>query len=175
MSKRKMQNTGWVDQSKHPTGPNGRGLCRMCGEEVPKGRRTFCSKGCVHQYRLRNHHRYASGQLYKRDRGKCVLCGIDTYKVRRGFVKELDLCKQSGTSKCREEIEQRYIDEGWAPLSNRRWYSVDHILPVSEGGGPQDWPIDKPYENNLRTLCQPCHKKETAELRKRLKEARKVK
>jgi 5-methylcytosine-specific restriction enzyme A len=170
MSKRKMSNTGWVDYSKHPRGPNGRGLCRMCGEEVPKGRFTFCGDVCVHQWKLRNQPRYASGQLYKRDRGKCAICGVDTYKKRREFLKEIDICKQCGVDGCREEVEKRYTEEGWAPLYNRKWYQVDHIIPVAEGGGPREWPLTDDYLNNFRTLCVPCHKKETQKLRRRLRE-----
>lgn len=37
---------------------------------------------------------------------------------------------------------------------------VDHIIPVIEGG--------LTIASNLRSLCQPCHKGETAKLRKRL-------
>ncbi len=44
---------------------------------------------------------------------------------------------------------------------------ADHILPVSEGGGlcgPEGY----------RTLCKPCHGKESGKLRKRLAERRKI-
>lgn len=172
MSKRKMPNTGWVDYSKHPRGPNGRGLCRMCGIEVKKPRRSFCSSECVHQYRLRNHSSYVRSQLYKRDRGKCAICGVDTYKVRREFLKELKECK---SKERREEVEQKYIAAGWAPLYGRRFWDADHILPVAEGGGPNDWPKDVDYLTNFRTLCRPHHKEETKKLRRRLREAKKEK
>jgi hypothetical protein len=142
----------------------------MCGSEVPKGRRTFCGTDCVHQYRLRNQSRYASGFLYRRDRGKCALCGIDTYKKRREFWSEWNACKNR---ECKEKIEERYIKEGWAPLYGRRWYDADHVLPVAEGGGPRDWPLDKDYGQNLRTLCHPCHKEETKKLMERLKKKKK--
>jgi 5-methylcytosine-specific restriction enzyme A len=172
MSKRKMKGTGWVDYQKHPRGPNGRGLCRMCGEEVPKGRRTFCDDICVHQYKLRNQPRYASGQLYKRDRGKCAICGIDTYKVRREFLKERNECKKKTlkeTQGCIKQVEQKYKDAGWSPLYNSRWYDTHHLLSVVEGGGPQDYPLDMDYLSNLQTMCKVCHKKETKKLRGRLK------
>jgi 5-methylcytosine-specific restriction protein A len=41
------------------------------------------------------------------------------------------------------------------------WWDADHIVPVIEGGG--ECGID-----NFRTLCIPCHKAETAALRKRM-------
>jgi 5-methylcytosine-specific restriction endonuclease McrA len=145
----------------------------MCGEEVPKGRRTFCGEACVHQYKLRNQPRYAALQIYKRDRGNCVICGVDTEEVRREFLRELSGCKSSGSPTCREEVRAKYIEKGWAPLHNRRWFTVDHILPVAEGGGPRDYPHNLPYEENLRSLCVPCHKNETKKLMQRLKEKKK--
>lgn len=47
----------------------------------------------------------------------------------------------------------------------RRW-DVDHILPVSEGGGGCGI-------EGLRTLCRACHRAETAALRKRMIESKK--
>lgn len=41
-------------------------------------------------------------------------------------------------------------------------WDADHIIPVAEGGGECDL-------SNIRTLCIPCHRKVTAELRKRLR------
>lgn len=178
MSKRKMKGTGWVDYKKHPRGPNGRGLCRMCGEEVPKGRRTFCGEDCVHQYKLRNNPHYASIQLRKKHKEVCALCGLDITKEKQKFRNELKECP-SGTKRddyqvymeCRKGVEDKWKEAGWAPVYGK-WYRVDHVIPVAEGGGPQDWPIDKPYEDNLRILCLRCHKKETKELRLRLKTKR---
>lgn len=43
--------------------------------------------------------------------------------------------------------------------SGHAW-EADHIVPVIEGGGECDL-------TNLRTLCLPCHRKETAALAKR--------
>ncbi len=37
-----------------PKGPNGRNLCRRCATEVPRGRITFCSDACVHEWKLVN-------------------------------------------------------------------------------------------------------------------------
>ncbi|MDE1160317.1 MAG: HNH endonuclease signature motif containing protein [Acidobacteriaceae bacterium] len=45
--------------------------------------------------------------------------------------------------------------------ARRSLWDADHILPVAEGGGECDL-------ENLRTLCLPCHREATAELRLRL-------
>jgi 5-methylcytosine-specific restriction protein A len=166
MSKRKMPNTGWVDHNKLPKGPNGKALCRMCGEEVKGRRRSFCSDACVHQYKLRNQPRYVASQLYKRDRGKCCICGVDTYKVRRDYWKEWHDCK---TKEEKKVLDERYKEAGWAPMKGRRYWEADHILPVAEGGGPNDWPKDQDYLCNFRTLCRPHHKEETKKLMERLR------
>jgi 5-methylcytosine-specific restriction endonuclease McrA len=61
-------------------------------------------------------------------------------------------------------------DQGICALCgiNRRWlrgkWQADHILPVVEGG-------DSNLEN-MRTLCIPCHRGVTTELRLRLKARR---
>jgi len=171
MTKRKMPNTGWVDYAKHPRGPNGRGLCRMCGEEVPKGRRTFCGKDCVHQYKLRNSPHYASVQLRKKHKEVCAICQLDTTAEKRKFYDEWYKAK---TREEKQKIEDKWEKAGWAPVHGK-WYQVDHIISVAEGGGPQDYPLGADYMMNLRILCSPCHKKETRELHKRLKGARKIK
>lgn len=53
----------------------GRPLCRWCHEPVPKGRRTFCSDGCVHEYRIRSDPGYVRHCVYQRDHGVCAECG----------------------------------------------------------------------------------------------------
>jgi len=45
--------------------------------------------------------------------------------------------------------------------SRRSLWDADHIRPVAEGGGQCDL-------DNLRTLCLPCHREVTADLRRRL-------
>lgn len=174
---RKMKGAGWVNYKKHPRGPNGRGLCRMCGVEVPKGRRTFCGEDCVEEYRMRNDTRHQANVIAKRDRGTCQICGTDTNEIKKQYLTENRECKSLTSDverrRCYQELDQRYKDAGWNVWA-RRWWDVDHVLPVVEGGGPDDWG-EEPYIKNLRTLCHPCHKKETAKLRKRLSERKKEK
>ena len=187
MTKRKMKNTGWVNYKKHPRGPHGRGLCRMCGKEVPKGRRTFCGEICVHQYRLRNSNNYQAKHLRDRDAGVCDICGINADIVLAKYREEISKAykdssetywhieeKEQWLKEVKEKrkiitkIKNNYKEQGWPMNRTNRWWDVDHIVPVVEGGGPQDWPKDKDYGENLRTLCVPCHKAETKKLKERL-------
>ena len=69
---------GWVDRRAVPRGPNGRGLCRWCSLEVPRGRFTFCSAYCVHEWKLRSQPAYVRDQVFLRDRGICSRCAVDT-------------------------------------------------------------------------------------------------
>lgn len=64
-------------------GPNGRGLCRWCGTEVPAGRATWCSDRCVQEYRIRSSASAMRYAIWKRDQGKCALCKTDTEAIKR--------------------------------------------------------------------------------------------
>jgi 5-methylcytosine-specific restriction endonuclease McrA len=119
--------------------------CRRCGADVPKGRRTFCSDACVHEWRLRTDPGYLREQVFARDRGVCALCGLDTESLRK---------------------HKRKLDYGARRLFEKEWggrkslWDADHIVPVVEGGGECGLA-------NMRTLCLKCHRQATAELRKR--------
>ena len=133
-------------------GPNGRGICRWCHSEVPKGRRTFCSDHCVHDWRLRTDPGYLREQVLRRDRGVCALCGLDTIEFYRRF--QLIPARKRGA--LRSQLD-------WH-AGRRSFWDADHILPVAEGGGECDL-------SNIRTLCLWCHQEHTAQLQKRLKNA----
>lgn len=141
---------GWADRSLLPRGPGGRCLCRWCALEVPRGRRTFCSAYCVHEWKLRTQPGYLREQVLLRDRGICAACGIDT------------LSEQRRLRYARGSARQKLI-EHWRPGRHRRksLWDADHIIPVAQGGGECDL-------ENLRTLCLLCHRAATAALRARL-------
>lgn len=136
---------GYVSAASLPRGPNGRACCRYCGQEVPPGKRTFCGELCVHEWKVRSNPGYARKQVFKRDKGRCAECNeprfTGTFRNHRGVVVEYSSA---------------------VPI-----WEMDHILPVSEGGG--ECGLD-----GLRTLCQPCHKRATAALAARRAAARKL-
>lgn len=138
-----------------PTGPNGLPLCRWCELEVlAKRRRTFCSDFCVHQWRLRTDPGYLRDQVFARDRGICHLCQADTVAIYAALKRARGNARIAGLSLY-----------GMKSITARRsLWDADHILPVAEGGGQCDL-------DNLRTLCLPCHREITAELRLRLRKS----
>lgn len=129
---------GWAELDKLPKGPNGRPLCRRCDQEVPNGRRSFCCAPCIHEWKIRTNPGYVREQVAQRDRGVCAACGLDTQTMSRDH----------------QELKALGF-----PRDGHRW-EADHILPVSEGGG--ECGLD-----NYRTLCIPCHRHATNELRRR--------
>lgn len=149
-------------------GPNGRPLCRWCGVEVPKGRESWCSQRCVDEFVIRKGDGRAATLVFKRDKGVCALCGLDTeelYRVVRGFPSAK--ARYTAPRSVRPVVVPKLSHEVRASLlrgltalgfhADQRFWQADHITPVVEGGGACGL-------DNLRTLCVPCHKAETAKL-----------
>lgn len=135
-----------------PTGPLGLPLCRWCQLEIlAKRRRTFCSDFCVHQWRLRSDPGYLREMVYARDRGICGLCEADTVAIFKALKRARGGERAAGLSLY-----------GMRTMTSRRsLWDADHIRAVAEGGGQCDL-------DNLRTLCLPCHREVTSDLRRRL-------
>ena len=130
-----------MDRKSHPR------LCRWCGAAVPARRYTFCGPACVHEWKLRTDPGYLREQVFARDNGVCALCGLDTEQLRKD-KRKLDY------------RARRAFEKDWG--SRRHLWDADHAVPVAEGGGECDLA-------NMRTLCLPCHRKVTSELRARLR------
>jgi 5-methylcytosine-specific restriction endonuclease McrA len=125
------------------------GICRWCGEEIlfdtgeKKGtinRRRRWHQACVDIYNASDP-REARRRIRKRDRGRCADCRVDTYKVRR----ELRKIGRGRTRAIRER--------GYKP--GQSFWELDHIIPLIDGGSHDD--------ENLQSLCTPCHTRKTAE------------
>lgn len=167
------------DLPRHP-----KGCCRWCGARVEPPRRSWCSQECVDAYLVR------SGQqlgriIRERDHGVCAVCGVDTETLKRIsrrlpcvrlWAVHYDLERYDRTrprtrmerardrhQRRNQEIRRELQRRGWD--MGRRLWDVDHIIPVVEGGGCCGL-------ENLRTLCQRCHKRETAALAARRAEER---
>jgi 5-methylcytosine-specific restriction enzyme A len=133
-----------------------KGECTMCGEPVPKGSRTWCSQKCVDAFMMQHWPAHRRQAVHQRDRGVCQLCGTDTEMIRR-IVQRLRHGKTQGgiaPFDAYRHAMEHYRNLGFS--SHFHWWEADHIVPQVEGGGHE--------LENLRTLCLPCHKAETAAL-----------
>ena len=128
-------------------------MCRWCKGAVSGRRRTFCSDECVHEWRLRSSTSYLRKCVFKRDKGVCALCDLDTHKLRRRVM------RLPFSERMRELAS--LAEHGMIHPRRKSWWEADHIVPVVEGG-------DSCLEN-MRTLCIPCHRGVTVELRLRRK------
>lgn len=153
---------GFCDTTKLPRGPNGRALCRQCNEEVPKGRRSFCGNECIDQWKLKTDTGYQRARVLERDNGICMACKLDCVRLERAITRRWgDGFKRF--YRLYMWASGRAVTTKFAPW--RSLWEMDHVLPVSEGGG--DCGLE-----NLRTLCIWCHNEVTAKLRKRLARTR---
>lgn len=139
------------------------GHCRWCGKPVVKPRRSWCSDACVNEFNIRFNTGHITFRVWERDKGVCAICGLDCQWIFDQMTKR----HQGGTVL----MNGYWLTQNWGPwrVTHSLW-EADHIVPVIEGGGCCGL-------ENYRTLCQLCHKKETAALKRRLskknKEARK--
>lgn len=100
---------------------------------------------------IRHERRHLDATIYKRDRGVCALCGLDTVAARERWANTWPPHLRSGF----------WTDLGypnWFRPERRPW-EADHIRPVCEGGTSD--------LTNFRTLCIPCHSRESVALAKR--------
>ena len=157
-------------------GPNGRRLCKMCGQEVPKGRQTWCGDDCVRAHETTSGGRRAILALIARDGGICARCGeaeiVETERWLRLYWRDLHWGVKHawpGAQAAIDAIRQTFHDAGYSLPKDRwtQWRSLaeaDHTVPLIEGG--PNTPA------NMRLLCQPCHRQVTRELRARLAKAK---
>lgn len=127
-----------------------KGQCTWCGEPVGKGRQTWCSDACVDAWRQAYDWTYIRRQVYQRDAGVCQLCGCDTVRITRLWRHVRQWSYLAAVW-----LKKQYQEQGFNQLLYPPW-QADHIVPRVRGGGNE--------LENLRTLCEPCHKVVTAEL-----------
>lgn len=135
-----------------------RGICSGCGFDTNDFRERF--KAAFRDDRAATEYHCVICTATCDFMAGCRECGAGPYQSRsvEPNTKRAPLCS--------ELIARGYTSDfarGYAPWGKHLW-EMDHIIPVSEGGGMCDL-------SNLRTLCIPCHKRETAALKKRLARA----
>ena len=139
-------------------GSNGRALCCWCQQEIPKGRRSWCSKKCVEEYRAGHDWRYMTKLIRIRDKGLCQKCGIDVIALRKALREMTD---EFGIQAARQYAATMGIP---ASRVGKRLFDIDHIIPCALEGTDE--------LTNLRLLCISCHRAATTALQRRLAERR---
>ena len=136
-----------VDAKKLPKDINELTCCRWCGKGVKPPRRTMCSPECAKEIRIRSNHKFMKQEVYKRDKGICSICKVDTKIIAKNALK-LDLKEKTTYLENYNISSSRKI---WKRKFGGGLWDADHILPVKDGGGCCGL-------ENLRTLCISCHK-----------------
>jgi 5-methylcytosine-specific restriction protein A len=139
-----------IDAKNLPKDENGFTMCRWCNGPVKPPRRTMCSPDCVHEILIRTNGRYLRDCVFKRDKGICKICNIDTKNIAKEAL-ELQIDKRKNYLKEHNISLKRKI---WKRKHGGGLWDADHILPVKEGGGLCGL-------ENIRTLCIKCHKQVT--------------
>jgi len=112
------------------TGYENQKICAMCGGQVGKRRRVYCSDKCREIYEHLFFWQTASLDAFRRADKKCQDCG-------------------------RSDMEVPPVGEGsWAERSGME---VHHMMPLN--GENRTWNrLNMPW--NLRVLCHDCHTKQ---------------
>ncbi len=142
----------------------GRGWCRWCGTAIlhpdlharagePNLRRTW-HPDCIAIYRIACGWPDQRKAIYRRDRGRCAVCGRRGRKIARGWYRSARVSR-------RKETGALYC--AVAPILRRDWH-VDHIVPLWQV--PRDLSLverDRYWGlSNLQTLCEEHHHEKTA-------------
>lgn len=123
-----------------------RATCRWCGEAIvhqegankgkPDRRRRWHPQ-CVDTYNATDP-RELRRRVRRRDRGRCAVCRLDTYALKR---------RMKGRGMWSKLCEKGFV-------RRRALWELDHIVPLIDGGSHDP--------SNLQTLCVPCHREKTA-------------
>lgn len=151
--------TPGVFASPPPKDANGKKVCRNCLGPLKSQRQHNCSAKCTEEWIMKTSPSVMRWHMFQRDKGICAICRADTVAQQKEYIAAV---KKHGTAFCSpvQEIRERFgVTAGRAASGD--WWDADHINPVIEGGGECGL-------ENMRTLCIPCHKQETAKLRRRI-------
>ena len=160
----------------------GRRLCGWCRSPLDRRSIAWCSDDCADEYWVRTSHHYVLALVQRRDRAVCSICGLDTQKLRRivdrvrkrserYYLRSGGYREPTDADVARwERLHTELAKRGYGKVD--RWFTpplweADHVIPVAEGGGCCGL-------ENYRTLCVPCHRGQTRELRARMRRTQKT-
>ena len=143
------------------------GVCALCGLDTERLERLLCRLSYACQ-RIRNPAERATferpigpDELLRRQRA-----AVDA--VRRSQAVRSTGLARLGVAGAAWAKVVRVGEGGVSGLWVRHLWEADHVVPVIEGGGACGL-------DNLQTLCVPCHRAATRELRARLARSRQAK
>lgn len=158
-----------------PRGPNGEKYCRVCGTELTNRCRNTCSSACYDAVAASSSVEYQRAMVFERDRGECAECGCDTKRLDRILRHARGTPSTIPHHKRRRQwrtlppaddwLRKKLAEMGFRELG--RLWDMAHIRDVADGGGIRPGMTAAEILANLRTLCTPCHKAETARRRKK--------
>ena len=145
--------------------------CAWCGSTLNshqiRGEATYCTQSCAEEGRLRRNG-FSGANIraaaFALDGGVCSMCGINAhllFEQIQSLAPTERLNKLLTANWVMPKSTSAYNNLLNDPKEGNFW-QVDHIRTVAEGGGGCGM-------ENLRTLCVPCHAKETEKLHGRLK------
>ena len=123
--------------------PLRKGECRVCLKPMGKRSLSSCSDACRREVEFFWRIDSQRAAVYRRDKGVCQQCGLDTEKLKRVM---------RWTNFCGHYAYFKHV------LGLSANWEMDHIIPVSRGGGLKVGMRMAEAMANLRTLCVPCHK-----------------
>ncbi len=121
-------------------------VCYFCLTPKLKNGSMGCTDHCNQQLEFRKGHKPIRDFILIRDNFTCQLCGV----TEESLSKALKILKRTNRHQWKAKREELKIPDKRIGLL----MDIDHIIPISEGGGAG---MIGNLTFNLRTLCLLCH------------------
>lgn len=170
----KMGNKRAMPWSSEVYPPAPKKTCRVCRKKITTPRRrTLCSEACSQAYMEAGNWNVLRRAVYKRDKGICQICRVDTRKLKHDWLNERPDWQEFSSDRAYQKARTKWLAKGEALVGSkntwRSFWDCDHIKPVCEHVGDENPHL----KENLRVLCIKCHGVVTKKLmRKRCKQRR---
>ncbi|XP_029790527.1 DNA annealing helicase and endonuclease ZRANB3 [Suricata suricatta] len=116
----------------------------------------FCSLKCQEEFWIRSNNNYLRAKVFEIEHGVCQQCNLNAQEL---FLRLRDAPKSQRKTLLDiswiSKLPLEQLNEMIRNPGEGHFWQVDHIRPVSGGGGQCSL-------DNLQTLCTVCHKERTA-------------